>query len=62
MGEDIKKRGRPKKETVLEDIYSCRLDRDDAYKFEMICFDEDRSRGDVMREAIKMLIESRKYR
>ena len=57
-----RKRGRPRKDGAKNDVYAFRLDKDDAYKFEMICFEEERNRGELMREALHLLFESRKYR
>lgn len=62
MGEQKRKRGRPKKDKALKDIYAVRLSPDEAYKLEMICFDEERTKGDVIREALDLLFTARKYR
>ena len=61
-GEIKRKRGRPRKDDSKRDIYAVRLDRDDSYKLDMICFEEDKSKGDIIREALNLLFESRKYR
>ena len=57
-----RKRGRPKKDRTRNDIYSVRLDKDEAYKLEMICFDEERNKGDIIREALDLLFKTRNYR
>ena len=62
MGEIKRKRGRPKKEATKNDIYSVRLNSDEAYKLEMICFDEEKNKADVIREALDLLFRTRNYR
>ena len=56
-----RKRGRPKKENTREDIYAVRLNKNEAYKLEMICFDEEKNKGDVIREALDLLFKTRNY-
>ena len=56
-----RKRGRPKKDGARQDVYAVRLNGDEAYKLEMICFDEDRNKGDVIREALNLLFKTRNY-
>lgn len=56
-----RKRGRPKKDKIRNDIYAVRLNKDEAYKLEMICFDEERNKGDVIREALELLFKTRNY-
>ena len=62
MEEVKRKRGRPRTISPKNDLYSVRLDRDDASKLEMICFEDDVTEGDLIREALHLLFESRKYR
>lgn len=56
-----RKRGRPKKDGSRQNIYAVRLNEKETYKLEMICFDEDKNKGDVIREALDLLFQTRKY-
>lgn len=57
-----RKRGRPRKDVTRKDVYAVRLNESEAYKLEMICFDEEKNRGDVIREALDLYFKTRNYK
>lgn len=54
-------RGRPKKEKAKEFQQTFRFDEEEAYMLGMMTFNEDKSRSEIMREALRYYYNSRNY-
>jgi hypothetical protein len=61
MEEQRRKRGRPKRGVGKTSNYSLRLDANESYNFEMFCFEKGENKSDVLRNALKLYIEMKKY-
>lgn len=59
MDEFVRKRGRPSLYITKDYSYCIRLDQRDMEKLEMLAFDFDKSKSDILREALELLY--RKY-
>ena len=55
-------RGRPHEEVTKSNRFELRLGDDETQMLEYLCFKLDKSRADVMRDALKMYYDVQRYR
>lgn len=54
-------RGRRKKEVIRDRQVKVRLTKDEDIELDMVCFETDKSRAEVVRDALKLYFRAHKY-